>query len=207
MNYLETQVRVKMSDAKSRIIDAACQLLEQQGFHATSINEIVDRSQSPKGSLYYYFPGGKDQIAAEAIKAAGKKTADRIRENLKDITDLAVGINDFIEMVAEQMEKTGYSAGSPLSVVAVETSTIDGPVNAACKTAYGEMMGAFAGVLSSHGLEAEEGALAAEQIVLTIEGGILLGRTFHSRDPLLRAARQLSRAISEKIKQKNEIKK
>ena len=52
-----------MSDARENIITAACELLEQKGFHATSINDIVERSQAPKGSLYYYFPDGKDQIA------------------------------------------------------------------------------------------------------------------------------------------------
>ncbi len=196
-----------MSDTKKRIIEAAWKLLEERGFHATSINEIVAHSNAPKGSIYYYFPGGKDQIAAEAIAAAGDKTAERILENLKDTVKISEGISDFVRRVADQMEKSGYAAGSPLSVVAVETSTIEGPVNAACKAAYEKMIRVFTDVLVAHAFNVEEAALWAEQIVITLEGGILLGRTFHSREPLVRAGKYLARALSKSINQKNEVKK
>ena len=68
-----------MSDARSRILLTMARLIEKQGYHATGLNEIIRESNTPKGSLYYYFPGGKEQIGAEAILEAGKIISGRLR--------------------------------------------------------------------------------------------------------------------------------
>jgi len=44
---------------KQPIIDAAVRLFRQQGYAATGLNELVEASGSPKGSMYHYFPDGK----------------------------------------------------------------------------------------------------------------------------------------------------
>jgi hypothetical protein len=53
-----------MSTTRDQIIQAACTLLEKQGYPATGLNEIVRESGAPKGSLYYYFPDGKGRSSA-----------------------------------------------------------------------------------------------------------------------------------------------
>jgi AcrR family transcriptional regulator len=57
-------------------------LLENKGFHGTSLDEIVRKAKAPKGSIYYHFPGGKEQIAAEAILLTGRTLAEAIRGQL-----------------------------------------------------------------------------------------------------------------------------
>ena len=56
---------------RGAIVRAAATLFRRNGFAATGINEIVEVSGAPKGSLYHYFPDGKDQIAEAAIRFAG----------------------------------------------------------------------------------------------------------------------------------------
>jgi len=58
------------------------QLLERQGYYGTGLNEIVQQSGAPKGSLYHYFPGGKEELAAAAITDQGKRIAEYIRGEL-----------------------------------------------------------------------------------------------------------------------------
>ncbi len=53
---------------RSAIIAAAAKLFRRQGYAATGINEIADAAGAPKGSLYHYFPDGKDQIAEAAVR-------------------------------------------------------------------------------------------------------------------------------------------
>ena len=72
-----------MSTPREQIIQATCFLLEKQGFPATGLNEIVRKSGAPKGSLYHYFPEGKEQLVCEAARALfwrnpGKSFAGRI---------------------------------------------------------------------------------------------------------------------------------
>ena len=67
-----------MSNAREQILQTTCNLLEKQGYHGTGLNEIVKESGAPKGSLYYYFPEGKEQITAEAVLQSGRVTSERI---------------------------------------------------------------------------------------------------------------------------------
>lgn len=48
-------------DTKGRIINAAWQLFYKQGYEATTIDEIVEASQTSKGSFYHYFDS-KDML-------------------------------------------------------------------------------------------------------------------------------------------------
>ena len=63
------------------------QLLERQGYYGTGLNQIVQQSGAPKGSLYHYFPGGKEELAAAAITDQGKRIAEyRSRANWRSAT-------------------------------------------------------------------------------------------------------------------------
>src|SRR5436190_501822 len=61
--------------SRERLLDSAVDLLQRQGYHGTGLNELLERSEAPRGSLYHYFPGGKEQIGAEAIARAGGQVA------------------------------------------------------------------------------------------------------------------------------------
>ena len=44
-------------NTKGRIVDAAWELFYEQGYEQTTIDEIVERSETSKGSFYHYFSG------------------------------------------------------------------------------------------------------------------------------------------------------
>ena len=129
--------------------------------------------------------------------AAGRRTAERIQVNLGGNEDLPAAIETFVDLIAEQMERSHYSAGSPLSVVAAETSSLDGPVNAACREAYQQLIQAVEDALSAKGFSASAAETWAERFITSIEGGILMGRAFHSKDPLEHIGKFLAEAIKE----------
>lgn len=60
-----------MADARTRLVDAAAELVHSDGFHRTSLARIADRAGVPVGNVYYYFP----------TKAA---IADAVVERLSD---------------------------------------------------------------------------------------------------------------------------
>ena len=53
-----------MSTTREQIIEKTCELIELQGFNATGVNQIIRESGTPKGSLYYHFPGGKEELGS-----------------------------------------------------------------------------------------------------------------------------------------------
>ena len=53
-----------MAATRDRIVDASAELFRRQGYNATGVKQIVTEAQAPFGSLYHFFPGGKEQLAA-----------------------------------------------------------------------------------------------------------------------------------------------
>lgn len=180
-----------MSNAREQILKTTCTLLEKQGYHGTGLNEIIKESKSPKGSLYYYFPEGKEQITAEAVMQCGRQTAERIRDGLKESSNAAIAVSDFILNIAEHVERSDFAAGSPLTAVAMETATTSARINEACHEAYGMLKSAFNDKLIECRFSKVKSSELAAFIVASIEGGIILSRTSHTADPLRLVAKQL----------------
>lgn len=180
-----------MSSTRDQIIETMCILLESQGYHATSLNQILAESGSPKGSLYYYFPEGKEELAAEAIARSGRIVERNIRAGLANIEEPAEAIPTFVRAIAQGVESSNFSAGGPLTTVALETVNSSERLNLACREAYGWLRDAFAEKLVAGGYTPERAAPLATFIVSAIEGGILLSRTNHSGDALRHVADEL----------------
>ncbi len=179
-----------------QILLTTCALLEKQGYHGTGLSEIVRESGAPKGSLYYYFPSGKEQITTEAIAQAGAMTAERIRAGLAEVADPAQAVHDFILKIADGVEASGFAAGSPLTAVAMETALGSERINEACRNAYALLIAAFREHLITNGMDAARAIEFATFITASIEGGIILSRANHDGTPLRMVARQLFNHLS-----------
>lgn len=185
-----------MSTARDQIIETTCDLLETQGYHATGLNQIVQESGAPKGSLYYYFPEGKEELAAEAIQRGSQRIAERIRSNLAREPDPAMAVRALVEAIAQGVEASGYRSGGPLNAVAMESAATNERLNLACREAFARLQAAFAEKLRASGFSEDRASELAEFITASIEGGTLLSRTYHSGDPLRRIAVQLEQVLA-----------
>jgi TetR/AcrR family transcriptional repressor of lmrAB and yxaGH operons len=186
-----------MSNAREHILQTTCNLMEEQGYHGTGLNEIVKESGAPKGSLYHYFPAGKEQIASEAVLQSGNATAAQIRNGLIASPDPAKAIYEFILEVAEHVEASGFAAGSPLTAVALETATKSERINSACREAYTLLETAFTQKLLESGYEDLQAKELGTFITASVEGGIILSRTYHSGNPLRTVAKYLQVLLSQ----------
>lgn len=180
-----------MSTVREQIIATTSALLEKQGFHGTGLNEIVKESGAPKGSLYHYFPDGKEQITVEAVLQSGRLTAERIRAGLSGSSTVAGAVHDFVLNIADNVERSGFGAGGPLTAVAMETATQSERINSACREAYAMIEASFREKLLDSGFAKARSDELATFITASIEGGIILSRTHHTGDPLRLVARQL----------------
>ena len=58
-------------ETRARLLDATLDLVEAGGYSGAGLNQVIAASGAPRGSLYFHFPGGKDQLVGEALAAAG----------------------------------------------------------------------------------------------------------------------------------------
>jgi len=184
-----------MNSTRDDLIATTCDLLELQGYHATGLNQIIKESGSPKGSLYYHFPGGKEELAVESINHIGRIILQRIRENLALIEDPAESISVFIHNIALNVERSGFRAGGPITTIALETASTHPTLRGECQRIYGGWQAVFADKLKAGGLaDARAGRMAA-LIIAAIEGGVILCRTSQSRTPLEQVADEIAEML------------
>ena len=184
-----------MPTTRDHIIETTCALLDLQGYHATGLNEIVKASGSPKGSLYHYFPGGKDELTEEALEHVGRVVLARIERHLGAGAAPGPAVATFILLVAQNVEASAYKAGGPITTVALETAATSDRLRRCCERIYGSWHTAFKGRLVAGGFASDQADALATLVLAALEGGILLCRTQRSPEPLRQVAMMLQRLI------------
>jgi TetR/AcrR family transcriptional repressor of lmrAB and yxaGH operons len=184
-----------MSSSREQILEATRRLMEAQGYHATGLSQIIEESGAPRGSLYYYFPGGKEALAAEVVRRTGEEVEARIRAVLQSIDDPAEAMRQFIARVIEHMVASDYRAGGPITTVALESATTSDPINAACQEVYESWRLAFGETLIRSGIDEARASSLSALIVAALEGGIVMSRTAHQPEPLVRVAEEIARLL------------
>lgn len=185
-----------MNTAKHKILAATSRLMEEQGYFATSVNQIIQESGTPKGSLYYYFPEGKEQLTEEAIQQAGEMIAEQMANALNAVQDPAEAIAQFVEALSEHIQDTECRLGGPLTVVSLETANTSPRLNQACQEMYRSWQQLIQAKLERSGFSSERAAALAVFINAAIEGGVSLSRTSHSPHPLQIVGQELRFLIS-----------
>ena len=173
-----------MTSTHDQIILVTCTLLEKQGYPATGLNEIVKESGAPKGSLYYYFPDGKEQIVSEAVLFSGKILVERLQTELAKHSDPIQAIYEYIMRLAGKVEEMQFAAGNPLTIVAIEAAGSSERISQACREVYSQLQAAFQEKMVSAGMAVSEADERARLTLASLEGGILLSRVYRTADPL-----------------------
>jgi AcrR family transcriptional regulator len=86
---------------RQRIVAAAVSLFAEQGFDATSVNQVVQRAQVAKGALYHHF-ASKDELLYEVYR----ELVDRQSSGLRDIQSRGLGPADTLREVIRDMVVT-----------------------------------------------------------------------------------------------------
>ena len=77
------------AESRRRLVAGAADMMRRRGLNATSVRELAKHAQAPLGSTYHYFPGGKYQLAAEAVQWADDLTA---RALIKEVFDVSKSV-------------------------------------------------------------------------------------------------------------------
>lgn len=174
--------------SKDKIIDTASRLFQTQGYHATGLNQITQESGAPKGSLYYYFPNGKEELTSVAVGRTADLVAIRIQEGLKDVEDPIEAIQQFIINLADQFENRETKQGLPVASVALETAHSSEIIRESCQEAYEKWHKIFAEKLIDAGYEQEKALELGLVINAMIEGAFIIVITKKDSEPLRQIA-------------------
>ena len=181
----------KATDSKGKTLAAAVKLFRQQGFHGTALHDILAAGGSPRGSLYFHFPGGKEEIGETALTLAGEAVRQGIARAAEASEDAETFVTRVARRMAADLETSDYKDGCPIATTALETSAQSEVLGQATRTAFRKWENEIKLGLERFGMTSEDADLVATIVLSQLEGALLLARTYRSPEPLQRAEQAL----------------
>src|SRR5437016_4030205 len=141
--------------SRQRMVVGAADMISRRGLNATSVRELAKHTSAPLGSTYHYFPGGKYDLAAEAVRWADNLTVRILTRELR--AGPLAGLRQFLRMWRSVVLDSDFHAGCPVLAVSVEDLP-DGqtaPRDAAA-AAFGHWTALLAESMRDHGVNAPD---------------------------------------------------
>lgn len=180
------------------MIRSTAYLLQRNGYVGTSINDIIEHSGSPRGSLYYHFPNGKEQLALEAVLWTKENVTAFITESLAKYDDAAQSIEAFLIDSGKRFEENNYFNGVPITALVLETAATSDKLRSACQEVFDAWSSAFADKLIANGYSKNEAKVLGETINAMIQGGFVLSLARQDGNVLKIMASNISQIIPSK---------
>lgn len=183
------------TDTREKILQTAAFLFQKNGYHATGLNEIIKVCAAPKGSLYYHFPNGKEELAVAAINLVGDKVKRQIEENLAKSSDPVQSFQGFLTDLAALFEGEDPQTRVSLSLLALETSPLCEPLRDACTKVYGLWGDTYCQKLIHCGFPQKKATEISSIILLMVEGAVTISFVRNDSVMLKAIAEQIPRLI------------
>ena len=189
---------VHKNDTRQNIITAASHLFQMRGYHGTGLNDIVKESGAPKGSLYYHFPQGKEQIALEAIRQIDEKIQQEIQAELDEVDDPILAIQTFLKHLAKKIfeKDTLYFS---IGILALENSSMDNPLRKACSEAFNAWKNINEKKLIKGGFDQKHARELSDIVHLMVAGASILSLTNNDGSSLVMVAEKIPLLANNKL--------
>jgi AcrR family transcriptional regulator len=188
-----------LSGTRERIVCASAQLFRRQGYAATGMKQIVTAAQAPFGSIYHFFPGGKEQLGAETIRRSGALYGQLLPAVFDPAPDVVSATREFFAGAAEQLRATDYADACPIATVALEVSSTSEPLREACAHVFDGWVVLAAERFVDAGIERDAARELAIGLIAALEGAFVLARALRSTEPLNVAGAITADAVRAKL--------
>jgi TetR/AcrR family transcriptional repressor of lmrAB and yxaGH operons len=181
----------KVSSARENMLTAAAALFRVRGYDGIGIAELLEKSGAPRGSLYFHFPGGKEQIGAEVINGFAVRTATRFRE----LDESGVDLDKFIEVVfkttAKESTACDFHGSCPIAAIAAGFGAEDKSLAEAIRNCFAAWEGAIEDAARKRGMNEKNAAVFASAFLASMEGAFVLSKAQRSPAPHINASRAM----------------
>ena len=177
----------KAEQTKERLLEQAIKLMQQKGFGAMSISELLLAAGVKKGTLYYHFPG-KDDLGMAVLTRVRCDFFAKMDDILSNASPLA-GLELFFDSVLERHRAKGFVGGCLFGNTALEMSDSDSSYNEFVRQVFAEwtdkmQLAIQRGQKAGEIVDGITSAELAQTVVATIEGGIMMSRLTKAEGPL-----------------------
>jgi len=184
--------------SKTKMIRAAVDLLSRSGLSGLDIKEVAAASAASKASVQRFFPGGELELATAALREAEQRFAQWFRTVFHQRKPIAEKVELLFADAAKNVEASGFTKGCPAVSVTFDVDRDSEGLRAVCRALFMTWQDVIATGLDE--VPKAERSEAAELILATLEGAMILSRAAATKEPLLRAGGSLGALLSRKFR-------
>jgi TetR/AcrR family transcriptional repressor of lmrAB and yxaGH operons len=184
-----TTTRSKRGSTRANMLISAAEVLRERGAAGVTIDEVLARSGAPRGSVYYHFPEGRNQILTEALQHAG--------EAITEVIDAAAAnggmylVRKFVAFWESLLAESDFTAGCPVVAAAIGSGEDEPQLSTVAGGIFRHWREALTRAFVSDGFEESDAASLAIMCIASLEGAVVLCRSTRSADPLRDVAQQI----------------
>ncbi|SRX92606.1 TetR family transcriptional regulator [Amycolicicoccus subflavus DQS3-9A1] [Mycobacterium shimoidei] len=189
MSIATATKHTKRGGTRTKMLVAAAEVMRERGAAGVTIDEVLSRSGAPRGSVYYHFPEGRNQILTEALRFAG----DAITADINDAAERGAMalLRRFVAFWEGLLAESDFSAGCPVVAAAIGCPGDELGLTAEAGQIFAGWRTALARAFVAEGLPEPDADSLAVMSIAALEGAVVLCRSTHSTDPLRKVADQL----------------
>jgi TetR/AcrR family transcriptional regulator, lmrAB and yxaGH operons repressor len=186
---LTMRARSKRGDTRTNMLISAAEVMRERGAAGVTIDEVLARSGAPRGSVYYHFPEGRNQILTEAVRYAGDAiTADIDAAAERGAMAL---LRQFVKFWEGLLADSDFNAGCPVVAAAIGCAGDELQLTAEAGQIFARWRTALTRAFIADGFFESDADSLAVMTIAALEGAVVLCRSTRSSDPLRKVEDQL----------------
>jgi len=190
-----------MIETRDRIIAATNELFRRHGYNGTSLSQIGKTADATIGSIYHFFPGGKEALTVEVIRSTGAVYLELFEAVAGVASDEVAAFADFFDGAAAVLIDDDFLDPCPIGTVAREVASTNDPIRLAAKGAFDSWVDAAQKVLEAGGVAPPTARDLATTFVVLVEGCFVVSRTQRSVEPVRAAGRVIVPLVRAAVEQ------
>ena len=188
----------KQSNTKDKIVEAASELFFEQGYQATTIDHVVERSGVSRPTLYTYFKT-KEELCIEYLRERRRIDLDLIKETMRKEKTAKGRFLTVARVTGKTLSSTQYRGCRYFNMIS-EVADCKSPITKEARLyvdGYREMV--KEGVLELKASSPKYKNLNVDRIAetyyLIVSGAIMASQEYRERWPIDRALKEIERLM------------
>jgi AcrR family transcriptional regulator len=172
------------STTKDRILESTAELFRRQGYMGTGMKQIAAEASAPFGSVYHFFPGGKEDLGAEVIRTSGRLYMQLFATIAAEAPDVLSAVQDFFAGAAETLRETSYADACPIATVALEVASTNEPLRMATADVFQQWIDGATDYFAFAGIPRPRAHELAFSMLSLLEGAFIFSRAMRTTEPM-----------------------
>jgi len=184
---------------RDRILYASAELFRRQGYTGTGLKAIASQAEAPFGSLYHFFPGGKEHLGEDVIRQSGEFFRVLVDSVVAPAPDIVTGVRAAFDGAAETLRQTDYADACPIATIALEVASTNERLRVATADVFESWISSGTDWFVAAGIPKARSRELAIALIAALEGAFVIARATRNTTALEIAGATLAETVAREL--------